>query len=149
MKNNQNWKIDQIIGKRERIAIKKENVFVWDNVWAVDDVRVRNRTSWYCQSACSCSFIPPSTAEVESTVSLMKLICTLTRKRLNQESLGGCVSICKYKELCECDFQEIMDLWLEAEDATLISHSVCLGTDSPQQTTWFSHAQKNWKSLPS
>ena len=51
--------------------------------------------------------IPPSTAEVERTFSLMKLFCTGKRKRLSNEDLGACMHICKYKELSECDFQKI------------------------------------------
>ena len=62
------------------------------------------------------ALIPPPTAEVECTFSLIKLISTWARKRLTQENLGACMYVnCKYKELPEYDFQEIMDLWLEAE----------------------------------
>ena len=53
------------------------------------------------------ALIPPTAPEVERTFSLMKLICTQTRKRLSDENLGACMHICKYKELAECDFQEI------------------------------------------
>ena len=59
--------------------------------------------------------IPPPTAEVEYTLSLIKLISTRARKMLSQENLVACMYNCKYKELSECDLQEIMDLWLEAE----------------------------------
>ena len=61
------------------------------------------------------ALIPPPTAEVEYTFSLIKLISTQARKRLSQENLSACMYNCKYKELPEYDFQEIMDLWLEAE----------------------------------
>ena len=53
------------------------------------------------------ALIPSPTAEVERTFSLMKLICTRTRKRLSDENLGACMHICQYKQLAECDFQEI------------------------------------------
>ena len=75
-------------------------------------VQYHNITKVLALAAC----IPPSTAKVERTFSSVKLVCTWTRKRLSQENLGACMHICKYKELSECDFQEIMDLWLEAED---------------------------------
>ena len=52
---NQDRKIDQIIGKRERIASKKQKVFVWDNAWAMDDVQIRNPTSQYHQNIYTCS----------------------------------------------------------------------------------------------
>ena len=48
---SRNGKIDQIIGKSERIPIKKDSIFVWDNAWAMDDIRVRNLTFQYRQSA--------------------------------------------------------------------------------------------------
>ena len=37
------------------------------------------------------ALIPPSTAEVEHTFSLMKLICTKLRSSLSQENLGACI----------------------------------------------------------
>ena len=37
------------------------------------------------------ALIPPSTAEVERTFSLMKLICTKLRNRLSQENLRACI----------------------------------------------------------
>ena len=51
---NQGWKnqkINQIMGKNERITIKEENIFVWDNAWAMNDVWVCILTSQYHQSA--------------------------------------------------------------------------------------------------
>lgn len=76
-------------------------------------------------------FIPQPTVEVERTFNLMKIICTRTRKGLSPDNLGACMRICKYKELFECNFQEIMDLWLEAEDTASKKHSVSLCTDLP------------------
>ena len=55
------------------------------------------------------ALIPPSTAEVERTFSLMKRVCTRTIKRFNHENLGACMYICKYKELSECEFQKMRD----------------------------------------
>ena len=37
------------------------------------------------------ALIPPSTAEVERTFSLMKLICTKLGNRLSQENLRACI----------------------------------------------------------
>ena len=51
--------------------------------------------------------ITPSNAEVERTFSLMKLIHNRIRKRLSHENPGAFMRICKYKELCDCDFQKI------------------------------------------
>ena len=62
------------------------------------------------------ALIPSSTAEVEHTFSLMKLICTKLRNRLSQENLGACIRICKFRELTENDFHSIMAKWLEADD---------------------------------
>ena len=62
------------------------------------------------------ALILPSTAKVERTFSLMKLICTKLRNRLSQENLGACIRICKFRELTENDFHSIMGKWLEAND---------------------------------
>ena len=59
--------------------------------------------------------IPPSTAEVERTFSLMKLICTKLRSRLSQENLGPCIRIGKFRELTEKDFHSIIEKWLKAD----------------------------------
>ena len=52
---SKNWKIDQIIGKKERIAIKKRKHICWDNAWAMDDFQVCNRKPQYHQRAYTCS----------------------------------------------------------------------------------------------
>ena len=63
------------------------------------------------------ALIPPSTAEVERSFSLMKLISTRLRNRLKQENLSHCMRICKYhKELDESDYQQILKKWLKAAD---------------------------------
>ena len=59
--------------------------------------------------------IPPSTAEVERTFSLMKLICTKLRSRLSQENLGPCIRIGKFRELSKKDFHSIIEKWLKAD----------------------------------
>ena len=62
------------------------------------------------------ALIPPSTAEVERSFSLMNLISTPLRKRLNQESLSHCMRICKFpRELTDSDYKEIMQRWLKGE----------------------------------
>ena len=45
------------------------------------------------------SLIPPLTAEVERSFSLMKLICTWLRNRLLTKSLSHCMRICKARDL--------------------------------------------------
>jgi len=71
------------------------------------------------------ALIPPSTAEVERSFSLMKLICTHLRNRLSQENLGNCMRICKYNDtLTDEDYKEIMKLWLSAEDTKTKSRRV-------------------------
>ena len=62
------------------------------------------------------ALIPPSTAEVKRTFSLMKLICTKLRNRLSKENLGVCIHICIFRELTENDFHSIMGKWLEVDD---------------------------------
>ena len=58
--------------------------------------------------------IPPSTAEVERSFSLMNLISTPLRKRLSAENQGHCTRICKFpRSLTENDYQQILSRWLE------------------------------------
>ena len=101
---NQDRKIDQIIGKRERIASKKQKVFVWDNAWAMDDVQIRNPTSQYHQNFYTCS--------THFLHQLLKLNAPSAwwqalgqENGLVNENLGAC-RICKYR-LFECDFLKI------------------------------------------
>ena len=50
------------------------------------------------------ALIPPSTAEVERSFSLMNLISTPLRKRLTAENLGHFMRICKFpRSLTETD----------------------------------------------
>ena len=62
------------------------------------------------------ALIPPSTAEVERSFSLMKLVCTRLRNRLLTETLSHCMHICKFQEFTEEDYQEILKKWLDADD---------------------------------
>ena len=62
------------------------------------------------------ALVPPSTAEVERSFSLMKLICTKLRKRLLNEDLSAPMRICKYTR--EINYEEIMELWLKAEETS-------------------------------
>ena len=55
--------------------------------------------------------IPPSTAEMERSFSLMNLISTPLRKRLSAENLGHCMRICKFpRSLTENDYQQILSM---------------------------------------
>ena len=59
------------------------------------------------------ALIPPSTAEMERSFSLMNLISTPARKRLSDESLGRYMRICKFpRRLTENDYQQILSRWL-------------------------------------
>ena len=62
------------------------------------------------------ALIPPSTAEVERTFSLMKLICTRLRVSLTQVSLAHCIRISKFRTLSKNDYKDILKLWLRADD---------------------------------
>ena len=62
------------------------------------------------------ALIPPSTAEVERIFSLVNLIVTPLRKKLDVATVAQCVRICKYGKFSEGDFKEILDRWLGAED---------------------------------
>ena len=60
------------------------------------------------------ALIPLSTAEVEQSFSLMKLICTKLRKRLTNENLTALMRICKYEG--KINYKEIKELWLNADE---------------------------------
>ena len=63
------------------------------------------------------ALIPLSTAEVEQSFSLMKLICTKLRKRLTNKSLTVLMRICKYEG--KINYKEIKELWLNADKTKL------------------------------
>ena len=56
------------------------------------------------------ALIPPSTAKVERSFSLMKLICIKLRKQLTNENLIALMRICKYEG--KINYKEIKELWL-------------------------------------
>ena len=60
--------------------------------------------------------IPPSTAEVERSFSLMKLICTKLRKSMTTDTLSSCMRICKFRKLKDADYEDILKQWLKADD---------------------------------
>ena len=62
------------------------------------------------------ALIPPTTAKVETSFSLMKLICTRLRNRLLTENLGHCMRICNFCDLNNLDYNKIMEKWLTAEN---------------------------------
>ena len=60
------------------------------------------------------TLIPPSTAEVERSFSLINLISTPLCKRLSAENLVHCMRICTFpRSLTENDYQKILSRWLE------------------------------------
>ena len=76
------------------------------------------------------ALIPPSTAKVERTFSLMKLFCTKLRNRLSQVNLGACIQISKFRKLTEKDFHSIMEKWLKADDTKSKKRRVWTRLDS-------------------
>ena len=63
------------------------------------------------------ALIPPSTAEVERSFSLMNLISAPLRKRLSAENLGHCMRICKFpRSLTKNGYQQILSRWLEGAE---------------------------------
>ena len=74
---------------------------------------------------CLAALIPPSTAEVERSFSLRKLISTRLRNRLSPENLSHCMRICKFhRELSDEDFNLIMMRWLDADETKSKSRKV-------------------------
>ena len=60
------------------------------------------------------ALIPPSTAEVKRSFSLMNLISTTLCKRLSAENLGLCMRMCKFpRSLTKNGYQQILSRWLE------------------------------------
>ena len=62
------------------------------------------------------SLIPPSTAEVEQSFRLMKLICAGVRNRLLTENLSHCMRICKFRDLTADEYKQILRLSLKADE---------------------------------
>ena len=62
------------------------------------------------------SLIPPSTAEVEQSFRLMKLICAGVRNRLLTENLSHCMRICKFRDLTADEYEQILRLSLKADE---------------------------------
>ena len=58
------------------------------------------------------ALIPPSTAKVEQSFSLTKLICTKLCKQLTNENLIALMRICKYER--KINYKEIKELWLNS-----------------------------------
>ena len=72
------------------------------------------------------ALIPPSTAEVERSFSLMNLILAPLRKRLLPENLSHCMRICKFpRALLDFDYKEILQHWLLGEGTKSSSTRVC------------------------
>ena len=72
------------------------------------------------------ALIPPSTAEVERSFSLMNLILAPLRKRLLPENLSHCMRICKFpRALSDFDYKEILQHWLLGEGTKSSSTRVC------------------------
>ena len=62
------------------------------------------------------ALIPPSTAKVEHSFSLMKLICTRLRKSMSSKTLSNCMWICKFREMTNKDYNSILQRCLKADD---------------------------------
>ena len=72
------------------------------------------------------ALIPPSTAEVERSFSLMNLILTPLRKRLLLENLSHCMHICKFpRALSDANYKKILQHWLLGEETKSSSRRVC------------------------
>ena len=71
------------------------------------------------------TLIPPSTAEVDRSFTLMNLISTPLCKRLSAENLGHCMRICKFpRSLTKNVYQQILLLWLEGAGTKSKSHRI-------------------------
>ena len=72
------------------------------------------------------ALIPPYTAEVERSFSLMNLILTPLRTRLLPENLSHCMHMCKFpRALSDSDYKEILQHWLLGEGTKSSSRRVC------------------------
>ena len=63
------------------------------------------------------SLIPPLTAKVVQSFSLMKLIYSLLRNRLLTKNLSHCTRICKSRYLRADEQDENLRLWLKADES--------------------------------
>ena len=78
--------IKTLVNEKESLPKKQNYSFeVMSEQWMESDYAVRH--SEITKLLILAALIPPSTAEVERTFSLMKLICTKLRKRLTNENL--------------------------------------------------------------
>ena len=60
--------------------------------------------------------IPPPTAEVERSFSLMKLVCSQLQARLTPENVSHFMRISKFWPVTEKDHKDILKPWLAADD---------------------------------
>ena len=103
---------------REIATLKKRLAYTFEEVlknWMGHSASVRHPAITRILNLAA--LIPPSTAEVERSFSLMNLISTPLRRRLNQESLGQCMRVCLFpRKLTNADYENILKSWLQADD---------------------------------
>ena len=68
--------------------------------------------------------MPSSTAEVERSFSVMKLLCTRLRASIKQTTLDCLMRICLHNELEDADFEEIVNIYRDCQDVS--SHCISL-----------------------
>ena len=86
-----------LMGLLKIAALKKNQIYTFEEMllnWMSHSAAVRHPA--ITRILRLAALIPPSTAEVERSLSLMNLISTPLRKRLKQESLDHCMRICKF-----------------------------------------------------
>ena len=104
--------------EKEIASLKKNQIYTFEEMllnWMSHSAAVRHPA--ITRILHLAALIPPSTAEIERSFSLMNLISTPLRKRLKQESLDHCMRICKFpRKLTDDDYEEILKRWLKADD---------------------------------
>ena len=106
--------------KKEVESLTKQQVYTYEimlSQWIRSPIATHLADITLCLNLAA--LIPPSTAEVERSFSLMKLICTRLRSRLSQENLGRSMRICKFRDLTETDIKAIFDKWMNADSTKI------------------------------
>ena len=103
----------KIAKKKQRIASleKERQSFKKKKDWCTGNIAMHQGITKIIEMA---TLIPPSTAEVERSFSLINLISTPLCKRLSAENLVHCMRIFTFpRSLTENDYQQIPSRWLE------------------------------------
>ena len=82
------------------------------------------------------ALIPPSTAKVEHSFSLMKLICTRLRKSMSSKTLCNCMWICKFREMTNKDYNSILQRCLKADDNKSKKKESCISFIVVRKSRW-------------